>query len=203
MNEEEGKNLRIVAEVMTEAELCERCGEDTVGSGTKTFSAATGAILKILCHGCSDASDLEAYEKDRSLTNRVVMMAIMAKEPSALLQEVKASYERVVASVRSFERDVWFSGLQSVVRRCKSSGMSMAHEGLAVLLYSMAGRIMITIQDGVGDVTLIADETSKESTMGVQGTHSTESQAVDLIERATEAWNAGVRPTPDRTISPL
>lgn len=200
MNEEEGRNLRIVAEVMTEAEICERCGEDTVGRCVKTVSA-TGAVKKILCHDCSDAVDMEDYERERRLTTRVVMMSILARQPSELLLEVKASYERLTASIKSFERDVWFSGLQPVVRACSCSGMSLAHEGLSVLLFSSAGRIMITIQDGVNDLSLIADETSRESTTGLQGVNGTESQAVGLIGRAIAAWNAGARPKPDREVS--
>lgn len=202
MNEEEGRGLRIVTEVMEEREICETCGADTGGGSVKTVSS-TGVVLKILCHECSDAVNLEEYGSGRELTMRLVMASIVARDPSGPLKEIRESYERIAERIKLFEERVWFGGLQAENRECHTKGMSMVHDGMSLLVFSMAGRTMITIQDDDGDVTLIADETSGEPTMGLQGVHGTESKAAELMGRAEAAWVSGARPRPDREIRPL
>jgi len=204
LDAEEGKNLRIVGEVVDEVELCERCGADTLGGNVKTIDAETGATKKILCHGCHGRISLDNFGETGYLSTSLIMASLVgggAVDPER--EAVRESYERVTAGIKAFESEVWFGGLQALVRSCDSSGMSLVHEGTSMLTFCSAGRAMITVQDEDGEITVIADETSNESRTGLQGLHGTEKHVLSLLERARSAWASGARPRPDREVSVL
>ncbi len=202
MTPEEGKNLRIVAEVMDELELCEGCGVNTEGSSVKTLRA-DGSLVRLLCHSCSIREKLDQFAKDSVLTGRLIMDSISSQDLDGPRHEIRKSYERLRDRIRGFERRVWFGGLQEEVKRCTRSAMSMKHGTLEVLLFSSAGRTMVTIQDGDLDFTVVAAEDSDKPSMGMQSVTGREAELFGLLDRAEAAWESGVRPVPDDQVSML
>lgn len=53
MTPEEGRSLRIVAEVMDEVELCEVCGVDTGGHEKAVRTTEGGSLVRVLCQLCA------------------------------------------------------------------------------------------------------------------------------------------------------
>lgn len=66
-----------------------------------------------------------------------------------------------------------------------------------ILSYTMAGRVMVTLQRGAVMLTVVFDETSKESTAGLQGIHGTEPDVRQLVYDAIAQWNARPVLVPD------
>lgn len=122
---------------------------------------------------------------------------------------VDRAVQRLHEVVKTFEREVWYAGVQKIVQDAKTHGMS-AKETLEVdgekvkfLVFASAGRCMITLDTPTRDVTVITAEDEApnsdhrgpkplgEGPMGLQGIHATEAQAVALLEAAIAAWKRG------------
>lgn len=114
------------------------------------------------------------------------------------------SFLKVYQKIKTFEQDVWFKGLQDLVRPSKDRGFSAKDGNLTVMTYSMAGRCMITIEDDKASVTMLCDESAKTSSMGDRGIRATESQAIGLLDRAVKGYQDGtLKFTVDKEVSYL
>ena len=113
-------------------------------------------------------------------------------------------YERLKIAVKAFEREVWLDGLQACVDAESKRGMSscrtiwehlLGEEPVEMLTYTIAARVMITLQRRGVFLSVVVAEHGTESTMGIQGLHATEAEAIELLQVAQAQWKAGRRPT--------
>jgi hypothetical protein len=81
MTPEEGKNLRIVAEVM-EVELCEGCGVDTEGDNVRT-EGPDGSLERLLCNMCAVKEAIERFSVENVQAARTVVDSLSAHEAGA------------------------------------------------------------------------------------------------------------------------
>lgn len=77
-------------------------------------------------------------------------------------------YENVRPHIKTFEERIWFSGLSEIVRESNKRGHRGTCGDLEVMLWSMAGRTMITLRDIKGRwLSLMVATDEDESTMGL------------------------------------
>ncbi len=78
-------------------------------------------------------------------------------------------YDLIRPAIKQFERDVWFGkGLFEHVNGTTKRGQSGMAGGLKVLVWTCAGRTMITFHDDQGDwLSLMVAEDSRTPTMGL------------------------------------
>lgn len=157
---------------------------------------------EVVCFDCNDREQIGRYLESSVITTSLWTRAVIegaraeygraSTLPLALrrvLLDVNASVSRIQTEVKRFEHDVWFGGLQAQARAATHRGFRADVDGLTALVYSMCGRVMITIEaaDESHSVTVIAAEGADESTMGIQGIRATEEQAVALLTACREA----------------
>lgn len=162
-----------------------------------------------ICHECDDKEMLENYLKDRVVTSSFMLnnTAFLWKikndsglpsDQLLLLKEridVQLAINSLKKKIKEFEKKVWFSGLQDLILKsgsCKGFSAKLdTHNNFCVLTYTMAGRTMITFEDKTSFVTIVADQTSKESRTGLNGLCSTGDHAIELIDLAISLYENG------------
>lgn len=111
-------------------------------------------------------------------------------------------FDRLVAVINRFEREVWYQGLQALVMKSKRRGLSGERNDLKVLFYSMCGRTMITIADTQDryQITLLTatdeepfqrrrlPESDNWGPMGLHGIEATESDAAYMLDCLISYW---------------
>ena len=123
----------------------------------------------------------EQFQQDGVVTTPLVLEAVQAnfywnklsadervrwRTPALTQAEAtpifKAS-QRVHASVKQFERKVWFRGLQRKIAACQTRGMEGEGNGFTARAYTIAGRCLITLEDQASkqQVTLITADDEK------------------------------------------
>jgi hypothetical protein len=119
-------------------------------------------------------------------------------------------YERLKVAVKTFEREVWFAGLQACVEVESKAGMAdtktvwdhlLGEDLVEMLTFVTAARVMITLQRRGVFLSVVVAEHGTESTMGIQGLHATEAEAMELLQIAQAQWKAGRRPTGSSSVS--
>lgn len=174
----------------------------------------TWSISQRQCTRCADREAFLSYSLSGLLTNKLTMAATMArfyyeeaetksrwKMPSLgsdEYQAICASCDRIHVKVKDFERDVWFNGgLQEAVVSRSDRGLSGKGNGWDVLVWTAAGRTLITLraENSHEFITLITAEDEEPyarrdcgnedmGPMGVQGYGCTEETATRLLEAA-------------------
>lgn len=186
-----------------------------------SFRYKDDVIVSALCFGCSDDRDLKEYQETKILrtsflTNNSLELydtplkeflfekghstakfetakLAYASDPAMVARiEAWISYKKIFEKIKLFENEVWFKGLQDLVLPARDRGFAAQDGKFVVMTYSMAGRCMITIEDEEASVTMLCDESSKNSTMGDRGICATEAQAITLIERAVKGYQDGM-----------
>jgi hypothetical protein len=116
----------------------------------------------------------------------------------------RESYERLKVAVKDFEREVWFNGLQDWINAESQRGMAdsktvwdhlLGEDCVEMLTYAIAARVMITLQRRGIFLSVVVAEHGTENSMGIQGLHATEAEAMELLQVAQDQWKAGRRPT--------
>jgi hypothetical protein len=154
-------------------------------------------VERTICHGCAEQERLEHWKQTRVITTGVIFAAFAGrKRPEIRL--VREALDRIQAAVDVFDRNVWRSLRAHLKGHCER-GESLEFQGMKVLTFVVAGRVMITLEDEASSLTLITTE-DEDSRMGIQGIAAREHQALDLLERATLAWELGHRTKPDHEV---
>lgn len=108
---------------------------------------------------------------------------------------VQLTTAKLQKKIKEFDAKVWFQGLQDQIHDTKCRGVSAKlgkkYDNFCVLTWTCAGRTMITIEDDNASVTVVADETSKESRTGLHGIRATGEQAPALIDKAISLYGYG------------
>ncbi len=149
-----------------------------------TIKLTTSEIKELIYDWRGDTTELEKvlprYANDKAFTARI---------------EAHISLRKILKEISRFETEVWFRGLQALIRPSKSRGFSAKLSSpkgeLSVLTYSMCGRCIVTIEEGNTQVSMMCDESSDTPTMGDKGIRATEEQALDLMNRAITAYQNG------------
>ena len=113
------------------------------------------------------------------------------------LREIAAANEEIAAAASQFECAHWLPHIQAYYNKATTRGHNGDGGDFVTLLWGSAGRVLLTIKDkypvghpdgkyGGAWVTLIFDESSKETRGGVQGMCATKQEALALIAAATE-----------------
>ena len=108
-------------------------------------------------------------------------------------------YDRLRRLVKLFEKIVLLpaNGWQDQNRgkaergmhhQVNQAGASLPFERVVIMSYTICGRIMVTLERGDIMFTLVMDETSKESTAGLQGVRGTELDLYRLVTDAIAQW---------------
>lgn len=84
--------------------------------------------------------------------------------------------------IKNFEHTVWFGGLQKLAQDSPTKGL----KGSNVLVYTIAGRAMITLQGNGCQVSLLTEEDAETPKMGLRSIVGTVGQAVGLMRNAIE-----------------
>ncbi len=82
MTPEEGKNLRIVAEVMEEVGRCEVCGVDTREFGVRT-TGPDGSLERLLCNLCAVKEAIGRFSRENVHMGRMVVDSLPVRETGA------------------------------------------------------------------------------------------------------------------------
>lgn len=149
-----------------------------------TIKLTTSEIKELIYDWKADTTGLENvlphYADDQAFTARI---------------EAHISLRKILKEITRFESEVWFKGLQSLIRPSQSRGFSAKLPSspgeLSVLTYSMCGRCIVTIEEGNVQVSMMCDESSDTPTMGDKGIRATEEQALDLLSRTIAAYQDG------------
>lgn len=102
-------------------------------------------------------------------------------------------YEMLEPFIKRFESNVWFPKLFEQVNATTCRGQSGKAGDKSILLWTCAGRTMITIRDAQGSwMSLMVAEDSKEPTMGLHETAIDICQMVSWMRDVEQFWE-GVR----------
>jgi len=184
---------------MEEPTNCNRCQASLERGCSQTFTL-DGELKETICHDCARRERLAEWQATSTITTRLMSDAAM---PRSILKPVYDAVNRIQERVKLFDLQVWRSGLSQHLAQHKERGESLEYNGLKILTFVMAGRVMITLEDDRSSLTLITAEDDPQSRMGIQGIDAREHQAHDLLERAMHAWRIGLRPQPDQEVRVL
>lgn len=123
-------------------------------------------------------------EQRGQIIRRMREVANLAEE----FRKISGEYESVMAAVKAFERNVWFPWMKTYWNDAVTRGHRSQIAGLDVLVWGCAGRVVITLQDPITNdsVTVITDESSDSSCMGIQGIDTTAPNAIRLLHFACD-----------------
>jgi hypothetical protein len=191
---------------------CAVCHKACGHGFTATCDVQTGVVRRVVCDECRRDELFRLYRDTGCITSSLMMEASlrycrgvelgkMFDGPAGrwdTICKIHDSIVRIQYMVERFQKLVWFDGLQRIVRRSSTFGLSSQKKfhtavGLArMLVGSTAGRALMTIETDDASVTVIADETAApgESKMGIQGISATEDQAMEILMGTTTAWAA-------------
>jgi len=149
-----------------------------------------------------EKSLLEPWMQDEwRAEQRADMRKRIAKqaEYAADYREVAAAEEEIHRAIKIMAREVWSKWLQSYYRKSTGRGHAANVNGIEVLVWGCAGRVVMTINGKQGeDLSVIFDETSEEPRAGRQGIHATKDQAIKLLELVTAGstdFQAAIKPS--------
>jgi hypothetical protein len=144
------------------------------------------------------ASLIDGYKKDSRLSMSLMLFCAL-REEDPIARSVNRDVKIVKAAAKAFEQEVWFDGgLQDNVVHSGGRGHSFNEGSFSALVYTIAGRTMITLSDNekLTQVTLITseDEPPREDgsgRMGIQSADATSEDAVALINKVRQLQRAG------------
>jgi hypothetical protein len=202
---------------------CNRCGADLSRGEVTIYTEVNGELKarETICHKCSEGDKLARFQQTGVLTNSLFLLAIMQSRdetnghkvpdhvltlPAGDLAKLIQAQNLIHNAIKVFESRVWFKGLQSYIQKARWKGHSAVTSDLKVLMYAIAGRVMITMENPSthASVTIITDEDSSKDCMGLQGIDSTLSDALGLLEQAIKRYDQGeLNFNPDNEVSIL
>lgn len=138
-----------------EQAICWQCGKPCDGLTVTTYNDK-GEVLRVRCGGCDLAERVEKYTSTHIIETKLLLSAICKTTEHGWAADVRASYERILARVKDFETMWWRGPTQKAVDASSQRGWRVDHESLTMLVWSCAGRTMVTLGRPAGDhITLI------------------------------------------------
>ncbi len=194
---------------------CDRCRASLERGWSERW--IDGVRAHAVCFACNTKEYRAEYEASDIFTTKIMTDAAIygvrleygRESPDPLLDRALRDTQAIQTAAKTFERDVWFAGLQDAVRKAttKGSRATFAVGGVpcVLLAWACAGRVVFTFEpeDESYQVTLITAEDEARSVMGIQGVRATRAQAVALIDAATAALRGGVGFTRDDKVDML
>ena len=157
------------------------------------------------------ASLFADYAQTSRLNMYLVMYSELRSAPAGFsTNEILQRFRQIRSAAKHFESAVWFDGgLQETVVQSSDRRFSMHDGDFSALVYTLAGRTMITLADQGADaeVTLITseDEPRQEDGKGRMGVQSMDGKAQDIISVISKALNYQKQGTlkfePDQKVS--
>lgn len=133
---------------------------------------------------------------ERRLTTHLIMDAILDGATTLAAMEAKLDYEAIQEAITAFDRQVWFgAGLQEYVQNATKKGhRCQSAEQIDILLYAIAGRVLITFRDlrNESEITLITGKDETTPRMGMQSINATKDEALRFIQGAIRLARNGV-----------
>jgi hypothetical protein len=110
-----------------------------------------------------------------------------------LLTKVWEAYGRLHKLVKQFDREVWLAGFGRDYMDLPERGYEAPFGDTTIMLYCMAGRVMLTfnIDGGNSQFTLLTDDAVSEARMGTQSFMCTEEEMTRTLTDAIEAYKEG------------
>lgn len=185
--------------------ICSHCGVDCSDYYVDTLNEKNER-LSSSCHKCDSNRRFDDYVRTARISTRLLTEVAIrtvhleyghSVERANLVLELQKHRDDIQGKVQQFDGEVWFGGLQSIVQKSTMKGMQ-AREliesscgPVKLMTYAIAGRAMFTLDAPKCSITLITDETSPSSRMGVQGIDATAAEAIELISSVCLAWKNG------------
>lgn len=200
--------------------VCGACGVACERGYSMSIDPKTGKRCDYRCLDCSERERWVEYEQTRILRTRLLEDAAheawlrrnhypegWKRLPTApgLLTEVIQANEALHDAAKTFEREVWFKGLQTQVQLAKLHGQSVRTDQLKWLVFTSAGRCLNTLEDlkDGHSITFITAEDSDECAMGVQGVEGRFGDVMQLVQLALRVWKANPQVVGDEKVRML
>lgn len=151
------------------------------------------------------AEDLKDFDKNGVLHTGILFDIVCPIQGQgkyeSIVNRASAAYDRLSALVKRFDMEVWLSGFGKDYMDRPERGYEAPFGGTTVMVFSLAGRVMLTFNLKSGsEFTLITDDSLTVSRMGVQSLHVTEEEMAreltDIIE-AFQSGGVGIQHNPD------
>lgn len=177
-----------------ELQICVTCKDETTEYWTSWNSK--GEVTKYECDSCVCRGRIKDYEETGYLTSKLIMEANLAthkyngsyyrdEQPSQTHINVAEACKRLEVSIRAFQTNVWFNGMKTQINAEKRvAGMSASHDSFKILTFCTAGRCMLTLEEANVSLSIVADETSDISNIGLQSCYGTEKELLSLLAKS-------------------
>lgn len=94
---------------------------------------------------------------------------------------------------KRFRNEVYQRGMSSTIVSSSYHGMSLEIGPVKILIYDIAGRVMVTLWEGEANITFIADE-SDDSRFGLQSVSATLLTVQRMVETIIASWKGSAMP---------
>jgi len=196
---------------MSQKRVCDRCGRSLKSGRVDIYAGfpESSEPTESICFKCDLAEKMEHWREAGVLHINLLVQAILAQDcverGTAAPAGAPITFSRtertrlvaenmeIAATIKHFESEAWFgAGIQTYVQQAKAQGHSVEADGLKALMYALAGRVMITLQDGTDtSVTVVTIEDETERVMGLRSVAATRDQACALLKKACELASRG------------
>lgn len=115
--------------------------------------------------------------------------------------DIQLLMEAADLSIKQFEKDIWYGrGVAAQLNEAQERGFKGQAGDLTVMVFTIAGRVMITFTDELGDtLTLMTEDGSMEPRMGLHTRTIALGDIHDWLERAAAGWTT-LEPASDVTL---
>lgn len=125
-----------------------------------------------------------------------------------LLVKVAQQYQDIRRAIKEFDNTVWLKGLgrQFMALPTRGARLSLSIHGQTVLLYTLAGRVLITVKwEHTGEFTLITDDALSEPRMGLQSINNlSATTTINDLREMVQAFQCGeLTIVPDKEVGLL
>lgn len=190
--------------------LCNVCEKPIENGYVETINIQSGLVDRCLCPDCNLEERIQNYIKTGEISNYLWIEAtlyIYSSDKTSLRKEFQAfgaKYEHELTTIcndmnlvylvmQKFEEKHWLSWIRQYYQ--KSASRSHISHGINfdVLMYGLAGRVIITLQDASKDrkfggawISLIFGENLMDGRVGIHSLCATKNEAIDLLKAALD-----------------
>lgn len=172
----------------------------------------SGKIEHLLCDNCEVDDMIQEYRDTGIVSSKLSMEAALAhyhltesSDPSMSriredcrhfflkykkdLLEVAEGSKKIGDAIKRFEEKHWLPYIKKYWNDATMRGHEAKIGDMKVMMWGSAGRVLITLEKGNHDLTMIFLDEESQTTPngGQQGIHAPVSVALDMIEAATNA----------------
>lgn len=203
------------------SENCIRCHQSTRDGDDRRWTLYRDDKITGYTHdGCHQQGQLDEYLSSGLLTSSLTLAATIKHHTkgasTASWERVYDATQRLHERIKEFERAAWFGGAAPEMREQAYSGprwtfprvehsvqalakpvrgLVGAHDGIDMLVYTTAGRAMVTLRRSDGaEVTVITAEDEQTDRMGMQGIHATEHEVATLLAAGCQWQRFNLKP---------